>query len=348
MAAETRWASAVLERVFPGSWERCLRPPIPHPRAALVGPARCVYVPTVRNVVFRFPDLASMFDCLASAQHPNELPLPPDLVPTHGEWVLATFEVEFGLQKTAAAGRAVVAETSAASIAFEERDWDRLLTFCGPAAQAAAEADLPPMSIPVVFDEASPESRPDGPRSTRNSAPVSLRLPPSVRVQQATPFPDAAEVDPQETEEPAPRTERAPGATRSVVPSSARVLFVEDDADTRDMVALMLEAVGLEVQTSPSAEDALQRMESSEYQILVLDWTLPGINGLQMCKTIRGSERFASLPVLFLTANTSAQDMLEAFASGADDYVTKPFRAAELGARIFALLRRARMHQTVT
>lgn len=175
-----------------------------------------------------------------------------------------------------------------------------------------------------------------------------MRLPPSVKVQQATPFPELGEIAPEEIEEPPPRTERAPGTRRSVVPSAARVLFVEDDADTRDMVALMLEAVGLEVLTSPSAEDAWQRMESSEFQIIVLDWALPGMNGLQMCKTIRGSDRFSSLPVLFLTANTSAQDMLQAFASGADDYVTKPFRAAELGARIFALLRRARMHQTAT
>jgi len=318
---------------------------IPRPRAPLVGPPGCVYVSTVRNVVFRFPDLASMFDNLASARHPNELLLPPDVAATHGEWVLSTFEVELGNQKTAAAGRAVVAETTAASIAFEERDWDRLLTFCGPAAQAAVEADLPPMSIPVDFDESSPESLAGGPRSSRLSAPVSVRMPPSVKVQQATPFPEQIDFSPEDSEEPPPRTERAPGTRRSVVPSAARVLFVEDDADTRDMVALMLEAVGLEVHTSPSAEDAWPRIESSEIQIIVLDWTLPGMNGLQMCKKIRGSERFALLPVLFLTANTSAQDMLEAFASGADDYVTKPFRAAELGARIFALLRRARMHQ---
>jgi two-component system phosphate regulon response regulator PhoB len=62
-----------------------------------------------------------------------------------------------------------------------------------------------------------------------------------------------------------------------------------------------------------------------------------------MCKLVRREGRSTMIPILFLTAKTSPQDMLQAFASGADDFVTKPFRAAELGARIFALLRRARM-----
>ena len=123
----------------------------------------------------------------------------------------------------------------------------------------------------------------------------------------------------------------------------ARVLLVEDDSDTREMVSIMLESVGLDVVMTNTAEAGLELLSRSDFEILVLDWNLPGMNGLDMCKSVRHEGRNTSLPVLFLTGNTSSQDMLEAFASGADDYVVKPFRAAELGARIFALLRRARM-----
>ena len=125
--------------------------------------------------------------------------------------------------------------------------------------------------------------------------------------------------------------------------AGARVLLVDDDPGIRDVVAMMLEAVGLVVDTCGSGEDALARAAADDFDLLVVDWNLPGMNGLGLCRAIRASTRTASIPVLFLSANASSQDMVEAFASGADDYVVKPFRAPELGARIFGLLRRARM-----
>jgi two-component system phosphate regulon response regulator PhoB len=66
------------------------------------------------------------------------------------------------------------------------------------------------------------------------------------------------------------------------------------------------------------------------------------MTGIELCRIIRKEADLSALPVLFLTANASSQDMVDAFASGADDYVVKPFRAPELGARIFSLLRRTR------
>ena len=110
-----------------------------------------------------------------------------------------------------------------------------------------------------------------------------------------------------------------------------------------NMVSIMLESVGLDVVMTNSAEGGLELLSRNDFEILVLDWNLPGMSGVDMCRSVRTEGRNTTLAVLFLTGNTSQQDMLEAFASGADDYVTKPFRAAELGARIFALLRRARM-----
>jgi two-component system phosphate regulon response regulator PhoB len=125
-------------------------------------------------------------------------------------------------------------------------------------------------------------------------------------------------------------------------PPSPRVLIVDDDPDIREVVAAMLEAVGLVVTAVESGEDALARVVSEAFDLLVLDWNLPRMTGLELCRILRKTPALVGLPVLFLTANASSQDMVEAFASGGDDYVVKPFRAPELGARIFSLLRRAR------
>jgi len=92
-----------------------------------------------------------------------------------------------------------------------------------------------------------------------------------------------------------------------------------------------------------SAEDALLRVRTEPCDLLVLDWNLPKMTGIDLCRILRQEPSLASMPILFLTANASSQDMVDAFASGADDYVVKPFRAPELGARIFSLLRRAKM-----
>jgi two-component system, OmpR family, phosphate regulon response regulator PhoB len=125
----------------------------------------------------------------------------------------------------------------------------------------------------------------------------------------------------------------------------SRILVVDDDADIRDVVSAMLEAVGLVVTTRESAEEALEAVQHEDFDLLVFDWHLPKMTGLDLCRLIR-RELGITLPVLFLTANDSSQDMVDAFASGADDYVLKPFRAPELGARIFSLLRRARGNAT--
>jgi two-component system phosphate regulon response regulator PhoB len=147
-----------------------------------------------------------------------------------------------------------------------------------------------------------------------------------------------------------PTTDRSPVRTSSSPPASshlrklgdasgARILLVDDDTAVRDVVSAMLEAVGFVVVTSHSAEEGLALLEKSTFHLCVLDWTLPGMSGLELCRTIRG--KWARLPVLFLTAHTTTTDVVDAFAGGADDYLIKPFRAPELGARIFGLLRRA-------
>jgi two-component system phosphate regulon response regulator PhoB len=146
-----------------------------------------------------------------------------------------------------------------------------------------------------------------------------------------------------------PATDRSPQAAKSNPPASsfalkklgdaggARILLVDDDTEVREVVSAMLEAVGFAVSTVESAEHGLKRLEVDTFDLVVLDWTLPGMTGLELCRTIRA--KWSRLPVLFLTANATT-DVVDAFAGGADDYVVKPFRAPELGARIFGLLRR--------
>lgn len=121
------------------------------------------------------------------------------------------------------------------------------------------------------------------------------------------------------------------------------VLFIDEDSETRDVIGAMLEAVGMDVCSFSSAEESLEALKTSQFDMVVLDWNLPGMNGLSLCRLLRKMEQTSSVPILFLTGNTSSEDMVQAFASGADDFVLKPCRAAELGARMFALLRRSKM-----
>jgi two-component system phosphate regulon response regulator PhoB len=118
---------------------------------------------------------------------------------------------------------------------------------------------------------------------------------------------------------------------------------VDDEREVCEIVGAMLEAVGLGVESVGSAEAALERIRRGACDVVVLDWNLPGMTGLELCRIVRKDPAHAALPILFLSGHTSSQDVVDAFASGADDYVTKPFRAPELGARIFGLLRRARL-----
>jgi two-component system, OmpR family, phosphate regulon response regulator PhoB len=122
-----------------------------------------------------------------------------------------------------------------------------------------------------------------------------------------------------------------------------RILVVDDDASTRHVLTQMLEAQGYLVSTVGSAEEAFDRLRELAVHLVVLDWKLPGMNGVEFCRRIRRDARCAALPVLFLTAQSSSSDLVQAFDAGADDFVGKPFRAAELHARIVGLLRRARL-----
>jgi two-component system phosphate regulon response regulator PhoB len=126
-------------------------------------------------------------------------------------------------------------------------------------------------------------------------------------------------------------------------PAEASVLIVDDDVDLQNVVGAMLKAAGFHTEAVSSAEEAFDSLRSSRPDLMVLDWNLPGMSGVDFCRRLRKETRLGKLPVLFLTAHSSTQDIVDAFAAGADDFVSKPFRAPELAARVLGLIRRANL-----
>ena len=120
---------------------------------------------------------------------------------------------------------------------------------------------------------------------------------------------------------------------------SSRILLVEDDERIRASMRLALEDEGYEVDESGSGETALERFSDAPSDVVLIDLMLPGIDGFETCRQLR---RTSAVPVIMVTARTDTHDVVAGLEAGADDYVTKPFVAKELAARIRALLRRTR------
>lgn len=122
---------------------------------------------------------------------------------------------------------------------------------------------------------------------------------------------------------------------------SISVLVVEDDTALTSLLQYNLTAAGYGVVTTPSAEEAELLLDEQTFELLVLDWMLPGITGIELCGRIRRSGKFAALPILMLTARGEEADMVRGLSTGADDYVIKPFSVPEMLARVKSLLRRS-------
>ena len=116
-----------------------------------------------------------------------------------------------------------------------------------------------------------------------------------------------------------------------------RVLVVDDDVKTVELVKLYLNRDGYRVLTSYDGVDALHLARESRPDLIVLDLMLPGMDGLEVCRTLRSE---SDVPIIMLTARTTDEDKLTGLGLGADDYVSKPFSPRELAARVRAVLRR--------
>jgi two-component system OmpR family response regulator len=125
-----------------------------------------------------------------------------------------------------------------------------------------------------------------------------------------------------------------------------RVLIVEDEVKMAALIRRGLRAEGVTADVAVRGEDALWMAGATEYDVIVLDVMLPGIDGFETCRRLRGEAVWA--PVLMLTARDSVEDRVQGLDLGADDYLTKPFSFAELSARLRALARRGPVeHPTV-
>src|SRR5919107_592099 len=120
------------------------------------------------------------------------------------------------------------------------------------------------------------------------------------------------------------------------------VLVVEDDESMSLLLKYNLEAEGFRVETVGRGDQAEIRLRESVPDLVVLDWMLPGLSGIELCRRIRARSETERLPVIMLTARGEETERVRGLATGADDYLVKPFSIPELVARVRAVLRRVK------
>ena len=120
-----------------------------------------------------------------------------------------------------------------------------------------------------------------------------------------------------------------------------RILVVEDDPDISQLLEINLKDIAFQVDVVNNGVDGLNRASNHDYQLIVLDLMLPGMDGLELCRRLRSQA--INIPVLMLTARSSELDRVLGLELGADDYLTKPFSIMELLARVKAILRRVEL-----
>ena len=120
----------------------------------------------------------------------------------------------------------------------------------------------------------------------------------------------------------------------------ATVLVVEDEPSIQELIAACLQHAGHKALRANSAEEAVRLANETLPDVVLLDWMLPGMSGIQYAQRLRADERTRDLPIIMLTARSEEHDKVAGLDAGADDYLTKPFSPRELMARIKAVLRR--------
>jgi len=126
-----------------------------------------------------------------------------------------------------------------------------------------------------------------------------------------------------------------------MIMSSLNILVVEDEEAIREMLVMALEQTGLSVIAVSSAEQAQQALAENMVDLMLLDWMLPGISGIELARRLKNDSGYKELPIILLTARGEEEDKIRGLEIGADDYVTKPFSPKELIARIKAVMRRS-------
>jgi two-component system phosphate regulon response regulator PhoB len=122
---------------------------------------------------------------------------------------------------------------------------------------------------------------------------------------------------------------------------TAKIIVVEDEAPLAELLKYNLQSEGYDVVHAADGEDAELLLSEQNFDLAILDWMIPKISGIELCRRLRNRSETQSLPIILLTARGEETDRVRGLTTGADDYVTKPFSVQELMARIKALLRRA-------
>lgn len=120
-----------------------------------------------------------------------------------------------------------------------------------------------------------------------------------------------------------------------------RIMVVEDEDALSELLRYNLESEGYEVEVVPRGDDAELRLRETVPDLILLDWMLPGLSGIELCRRLRLREATATLPIIMLTARSEESERVRGLSTGADDFVVKPFSVPELMARVKAMMRRA-------
>ncbi len=128
----------------------------------------------------------------------------------------------------------------------------------------------------------------------------------------------------------------------------ATILVVEDEADIAILLRYNLEAEGFRVAAAETGDEAIQHIQEQLPDLILLDWMLPEVSGIELCRRFRARAETARVPIIMLTARGEEEERVRGLTTGADDYIVKPFSVPELIARIHALLRRANPNLVTT
>lgn len=120
------------------------------------------------------------------------------------------------------------------------------------------------------------------------------------------------------------------------------VLVIEDEPAQREVLAYNLEAEGFSVSKAENGDDALMMVDEVEPDVIILDWMLPGVSGIEICRRLKAGQATHKIPIIMLTARSEETDRVRGLETGADDYVLKPYSIIELMARVRTQLRRVR------
>ena len=120
-----------------------------------------------------------------------------------------------------------------------------------------------------------------------------------------------------------------------------KALIIDDEEDYRIIISEILKSAGFDVSQAPDGNEGLECLKKSSFDLILVDWMMPKMDGEQFCRVLREDIALKDIPVIMLTVKQTADEELEALHFGVDDFVVKPFKSEELLARVRAVLRRA-------